>query len=585
MRKTVFLILTLFVCTISGFAQQIDKQGTYEFKNLKKDSYLGNVEYDPASKTTTLHYVEKNSFNTIFTSYTFDEDLNFVEETFDKYTLGEQVKDDIAAIKEQFSWFNYKGEEIEKEIVSVDQSWGGNLVIRKMKWIRTYNWTFGFYNDRFENLETMKIQGLDGDRVYLYDRFNNTETGEVTILVGVKPPKGETKGKKFQHARKFQLIKITPDFNAEYKDTWEFEHNMAVSFSKSLSPFEEEEGTGIADLAQGDVAIIFSPVKAFLGKKWQSDNPEKQTMVIINAEGAVASRIDYEAPTSGWVVEDVAFSDDGKDVYFYGPAKDKEYVNKLMPTNSPLTGRDELKDIKYKNFQIIKISNNKMAWINNTDLKEFKTKAVTPPSQKKSPDYEGKDFVKNIVYVTSSGELIVAGQKYNTKKVPSDPNDPESPKMKVIDAYKDLVMFHFDAKGNLKSQYGIRRDKNNKYSKGTLTPQYLYENEDGSKLYWVYGEIQGMRKGFKLGGGILELAGQGTLSKRKLLFYPTVAEVDLGTGKMGDFVPLGADEGGKQVYFTNPEFPQLMTSDYSNLIFVGENKKGSEIWLAKMPIE
>ena len=376
-------------------------------------------------------------------------------------------------------------------------------------------------------------------------------------------------------------MKITNDFKVEYGEILEFEHNMAICFTKSLAPAGEE----VDDISIGNMGMIFVPMKSMQGGKWGSDNPGKHTLIMVNAEAKIDTRIDYDAPTSGWVVEDVVIANGGKDLYFYGPAKDGAYVNKLMPTNSPLQGKDEIKDIKYKNFQIMKVTDKKLAWINNTDLKEFETKAVTPPSQKKSPEYKGKKFVKTLVYVTSSGELFVAGQKYTVKNVPDPDNKIAGATKKVIDAYKDLVMFHFDNKGALKAQYGIKRDKNNKYSKGTLTPQYLYENADGSQLYWVYGEIKGMRKGFALTGGVLEIAGVGTLSKRKLLFYPAVAKVDLAKGTMGDFVPFGADADGKQLYYTNPEYPQLLTDDRSSLIFVGEDKKGSLVWLGKMNLE
>ena len=74
----------------------------------------------------------------------------------------------------------------------------------------------------------------------------------------------------------------------------------------------------------------------------------------------------------------------------------------------------------------------------------------------------------------------------------------------------------------MKAQYGVVRDKNNKWAKGSLTPQYAYCNEYASKLYWVYGEIKGLRRRFSVGGM--------GLSKKKLLFYPTVGEIDLVKG-------------------------------------------------------
>ncbi len=580
MKKSITYILSFLFISLNVFSQQLDKEVAHSFKSLKKDSYIGNVEYDSDTKVTSLFYVEKNALNTVFTTYRFDENLKFLDQDIKKYSIVDGFKDAL----DNFKWFNFQGENIVKEVVTVDQGWGGKLVVRKSRWSRIYNWNFGIYTSKYENIETKKIQGLEGDRIYLYDRFNNLETGEVILLVGIKPPKGQNKEAKFQHARKYQLMKITPDFQVEYGEFIEFKHNMVISFKRSLATNAQIEQGENNDISKANVSLIFTPLKSMLGKKWQSENPENHTMIIVNDKGEIASRIDITAPTSGWVVEDLVVANGGKDVYYYGPAKDGAYVNSLMPTNSPLTGRDEVKDIKYKNFQIMKITDNKLAWINNTDLKEFQTKAVTPPSQKKSPEYKGKNFTKSVIHVTQNGELVIAGQKYTTKQVPVDKTKPDGPK-KTIYTYKDLVMFHFNNKGDLKAQYGIRRDKNNKYAKSSVTPQYVYENKEGTQLYWVYGEIKGLRGGINLTGGFLELAGASTLSKRKLLFYPTVAKVDLDKGKMGDFIPLGADADGKQLYFTNPEFPQMMTKDYSNLIFVGEDKRGSLVWLAKMKID
>jgi len=81
------------------------------------------------------------------------------------------------------------------------------------------------------------------------------------------------------------------------------------------------------------------------------------------------------------------------------------------------------------------------------------------------------------------------------------------------------------------------------------------------------------------------LGGAGTVSKSKLLYFPAVAKVDLEKATISDFTYLGADAEGKQIYFTNSNVGQIMSTDGKKLIFVGENKKGSLVWLAKMGIE
>lgn len=121
----------------------------------------------------------------------------------------------------------------------------------------------------------------------------------------------------------------------------------------------------------------------------------------------------------------------------------------------------------------------------------------------------------------------------------------------------------------------------NKFSKSILTPQDIYMGADDNTLYWVYGELQGFRKGFNIDLGIQNVA----IKKSKLLYYPTVAAVNTSKAKIGDFVTLGENEKGKQEYYTNPEFPQLLSGDRASLTFVGEDKQGKVIWLGRMNLK
>lgn len=591
------IISLCLVLSIGASSQELSIENTYEFTSLKKDSYLGNVSYNADDNTTTLYYVEKDVLQTVFTNYVFDENLDFVREEIEKFNIidafkGDATVDDqgnysgdLRSVRERYPWFEYRGETYTKEMVYVNPSWGGKLVARKVVYDYTYNWNFGTYTRKLESSEKRTITGTDDDRIFLYDRYNNSNTGEVFLLVGIKAPKGD-KANKWQHTMKFQILKINGDFEVEELEKIEFDHPMAIGYMDVLSRNREANYEGendIMDVSMGNAAIVFSPVKSLFTKKLTDPDPGNHVMVTVSPEGKIVDKIAMKPETSGWIIEDYVMSADGKDTYFFGPAKEDAYVNSLQPTNSPLTGRTEIKEIKYKDFQVMKISDGQLAWIKATNLDEFSAKSVTPPSQKKSPEYKGKLFERAMVYVTPSGELFLSGQKYTMESIP-DPNNPEK-RIDVVDSYKDLVMFHFDNTGTLKSQYGIKRDKNNKYSKAILTPQEVALSADGKSIYWTYGELKGMRKGIEIGGGLLELAGVSTLSKKKLLYYPAVARIDLIAGSIGDFVALGADVDGKQVYYTNPEFPSLISPDGSTLTFVGEDKKGKVVWLGRMNLK
>jgi len=224
----------------------------------------------------------------------------------------------------------------------------------------------------------------------------------------------------------------------------------------------------------------------------------------------------------------------------------------------------------------MKVSEGKVAWINSTPLDDFATKASSPPSQKQNPEYTGKKFIHRVVFVIHDGELMIAGQNYTTK------TKEDAAGNEVVEwKYKDLILAHFDNKGILKRSYGIRRDKMNKWAKAIISPIDLYVTPDGKHLFWVHGGIKGMRQGFA--GDFL--GSQVTISKKMLLYYPAVAKVDLEKATISDFQYLGANEEGKQIYFTDPNVNQVMSADGRKLIFVGENKAGILVWLAKMNME
>ena len=499
---------------------------------------------------------------------------NFVEETTDQYSDVEHLKDNWEDLKQSFNWFTnqYQGEQYTEDHIHIFQGGKGKLIAKKYRYTYAFGWDFGRYYPKTELIDQLEAKGANSERVYLYDWVQNNETGEAYLIVGKKADK---KSKiKYQHARKFQIIKVNKDFEVEYLETINFQYNMAISFMRVLSNEEPEESYEgdpeipmTEDISKGPLAIVFSPVKAMIGKKNESESPGRQTLVLLDEHGKIDAKVRFNAKMSGWVIEDFILSEDGKDVYFYGPAKEDAYVNQVMPTNSPLTGRAEIKDIKWKSFQLMKVSNKEVAWVRNTDLKEFKGKAIAPPSQKQMPVYDGKKFEKTMTYLSPAGEVFIGGQEYTTKKV----TDATGNSRKVIDNYKDLILFHFDAGGKLKAQYGVRRDKMNKHSKSFLTPQQLVLSQDGHSIYWAYGEIEGFRGGFNLlnvGG-----ASVGTVSKSKLLYYPALSKINLDNAKIGDFVMFGKDESGKQLYYSHPDFSHLISPNGAYLTFIGEDKK------------
>lgn len=579
MKRNLTIAFLSFFMLIPAFGQKLEVEVTHVPESLTKDSYVGNVSYDPSTEVTALTYVEKDMFKTKFKTYSFDKDFKFIKEDVKVYTFGDAWRDAMKELRESFQWFRYRGEEYTREWIDIRQAmFGGKIIAEKKKATWKYNWFWGGYVPHYAPTEKVKIKSETDDKIYYYDHVVNTATGDAYMICGVKAPKG-SKDKK-QHARKFQIVKLTEELDVEYLEEVNFEYNMCISFSKVIygpDADEEDDEYSLADVSDGGQwYVIFSPVKGMSGKSDLNPNKGESKIVTMNADGKITSQLDFTAETSGWVIDGMVQSPDKKDIYLFGPAKDGVYIDQVAEVVSPVVLSNKEKEIKYKNYQIMKIGSGKVAWINSTDLEEFETKASAPPSQKKMPEYQGKNFVRRITFVTESGELIISGQNY-TKQIKRDANG----NWYTVLRYKDLIMAHYDNQGKLKRAYGVRRDKMNNYSKSIVTPQSAYITPNGKHLYWIYGEIKGMRGGFAFNfmGATLPV------SKRKLLYYPAVAKVDLENATIGDFVFLGADAEGKQLYFTNPSVGEIMSADGKKLIFVGEDKKGKMLWLAKMAID
>lgn len=246
---------------------------------------------------------------------------------------------------------------------------------------------------------------------------------------------------------------------------------------------------------------------------------------------------------------------EGGETFIFGPSKGEDkYFNQVLSAGT------DPETMKWDHFQIAKIENGNVAFVNAVSLDEFEQKIQTPPSQKKAPAYKGKKFAYTSISSSSSGDIFIMGQNFSLAK---DNNGYQYRK------YKDPLMFQFSKDGRLKAQYGVRRDDNNKYAEASRCFQHLEESNDHKSLYWIIGEIDGMRTEKELGS-----------SKYKVLMYPSVAKVDIANGKVGDFVPFGQ---GK--YYLNNRFPYLPVDQKHSIVFFGESKNGRTLWFGKMPVD
>ena len=273
--------------------------------------------------------------------------------------------------------------------------------------------------------------------------------------------------------------------------------------------------------------------------KVQNTNKNAFTYVQVNAEPAVVDEINFDSYAPYWSINNMVIADDD-DIYLFGPSamgKDK-YYSQLLGTS------------KFKAVQLLKISDHKVEYFTETDLEEFEAKLKKPADQKKSPSYEGKKFSIATYAVASNGDFFVSGQNYK----PSN----EGPQ------FNDIVGFHFDNKGELKSQYSVDTKESNKYAKTNGTEQLFIENASGEKVYWFQGEIVGV-----------------SMARGKMLAYPSIGSISLKDGNISNFTAYGGEEG----YYLDPSFPFLETDKGHNIVFFGSDKKGKDIWFARIKLD
>jgi hypothetical protein len=527
-------------------AQKLALEKTYEITGKSKRGYLDEVAYDPASKQTKLSFVTRvagnftgNKTKVKYQEYNFDKDFNF---------LNMEEKEDVYRNKK------YKGDDYTVEGISVENNMTGTLVLRKKLISYHWDWFFGGYKKKIKLLDKVKPKDDSGNKYMLLKKFENDENGDVVVMVMAR-------GKGANYLE-YVLLKIDNQLNVEVTDRFEFEAPQAIAASYLITNINSVEDDDSAldeeaeasegddsdeqgDLSTSDVGMIFASVSA--GKKGKSD-PHDYTFVHINNQGKVVNRVPIKTGASVWAINQMITT--GESIYLMGPANDGKFFDQVNMA--------DVEGMKWKLFQLCKITGKKVEYITTTDLDEFESKLKTPPSQSKTPSYRGKRFHFTAADVYGDGSIAICGQNYEKKQ--------KSPK-----SWRDVIMFYFDGNGKLKSQYGVRREENNKYAKMVPTQQII---TDGQKtIYWTVMEMDGVRT-----------EREGKVKAVKALIYPNVARIDPVTGDISDFVQFGT-ENGKPKYYLHNGNPILPMSEENAMVFLGVDKPGKVLWFGKVVLE
>lgn len=529
------------------FAQELELENTYKISRASKRGNLAGLDYDYSAKTYTLTYFTGQKRNTFkYEQYVFDNNFNLVSDN--------EFEEEAEKMKKKFKWFKFKGEEYVVEGNTVENNMMGTLVLRKRKITYKYQFLLGGYNRKVEVLEKVKPKTEDGNKFTLITHAEDDMTGDLFVLASVKA-KMSAKGNEDVGAIK--LLKFNSGLDLVKSTDLDFPYLQTLAFARVIereNP-DDPEAPGVAGLV-----FIFAPSN-IMGKKFADPNNNNFTYVRMDDQGKVVDRFNFNSPASYWRIDEM-IGNNG-DYYFYGPAlagRDKYF-------NEGAGSRFGGGEVKFKAVQLMKVSGGKMAYLTETDLEEIKSKQQFPPSQRKTPDYNGREFGIRSYNFAPNGDLIILGQNYDKNKDG------------FINRYEDVLGFHFDSNGKLRAQYGLDTKEKGvivdyNYTNGigyyTVTkitsvyaaPQALIPGKDDD-LFWILQEVKGQTK------------------DGKLLTYPRMGKINMKNNTVTDLKTFGKGEG----YYLDPKYPYLETDKAESVVFFGADKGGRELWFARVKLK
>lgn len=539
----VLLMIACLAPWLIASAQTLELEKTYEISKAAKKGTLDYVKYDPEAELYELNYVTKsNDKKARFEIYLFDKEFNFVE------MFEEEIEFEKA--RQKYKWFRFRGD-YEATALTVENNLAGQVVLKQGAWVTRYDWYNGVYWTSFDVMNKEKPRDEEDRRMtmltyrtdapqesvtyfgwsWLYPKTKTFSdlTGDVSILTSVIPKVFKDTDPLYMYAvQRWDANELT----LKAEEQFEFDHPQTPVY------------TGV--LENGDFAAVFAPMGGPGTKKTADPNPLNWTYVQANSLTCeIVARKSFTSPASYWDIHQITLLEDG-DIYIYGEASDKsndKYYN-LQIGKSKATG-----------FILAKVVDGETKFVNMTALEEFEQKLKAPPSQKKAVAYKGKRFQLGGIQELSNGDIMISGQNYKDKEDGRQ--------------FLDIMVFHFNGKGELKAQYGLDVEEKNKWAKSVFTESLFWETPNGKEAFWIIMEVAGMKSGM--------------FKETRALNYARVGKVDLDASTVGDFVSLGQEKGN--TFYLENSFPILPLNEENKIVFFGSDKGGRVLWFARMPME
>lgn len=537
MKSILSLFLATCLCAGAATAQTVDIEKTHNVSKEAMKGFIHTVVNDEAQQQLSLVYrVRAKKNQAKFITYTFDYDFNLVNES-------EEVVDFEKEIPKKYKPKKYKGEAYSVEGLFVEPNMMGTLVLKRKVTSFKWNWLQMQYSWNTSVEGKLKAKTDDAKKLFYHSHIENANDGTAMILAGEK---GSPKTGPYDHLMKYHFLKYDVNLTKLADVTLNFETPQSlVTIYGYPNPATGEEPT--------DLIAVFAPFKEknYVGKKIWSESTTEFTYVRVSYDGKIVDKATFQSPSSIWRIDDMLITEDGA-VYFYGPSNDdpKDYFHY----------RWEILDDKKKwpNFQLAKFTNGKMEFVSQTSMDDFKAKLKVQPDGKKGDSYSGRRIQFTKAVLSPTNDIVLAGQNYGMAK---------NGKGQIVGReYEDLVMFHFDSKGKLLSQYTM-----NKKAKGTEPDYQFFEfTEDGKTMYWTYFDNVGTK-------AVKEL----DLMIEKPLGVPKMAKINLNSGAFEKYSEYG--KGENFVHYNTLNYLKFTNAD--KVCFLGENKKGSSLWFLRASLD
>lgn len=532
-----YLILPLLLIAFVAKSQTIDVEKTFNVSKDAQKGFIHMIENDEAKQQLNVIYRVRAKRNQAkFISYIFDYGFNLVNQS-------EEIIDMEKELPSKYRPKRYKGENYEKEGLYVEPNMMGTLVLKRKVTHFNWNWFNGRYNVTTTVEGKLKAKTDDDKKLFYHYHVENADDGTAMILAGEK---GTPKQGPLNHVMNYHFIKYDINLTKLADVTVNFETPQALAATWSFLDDNDNQSDMIAVFATTKI-----PRYVGGGKLWGQD-PTEYTYVRVSYDGKLVDRITFKSPNSLWRIDELMKSPENA-VYIYGPSNDEQkdyYVSRAE------VGSDKT---KWPQFQLAKISNGKMEFITATTMDDFKSRLKPQPDGKKGEPYNGRRVVFSEAVVSPVGDLILAGQNYGLAR---------NGKGQIVGReYEDLVMFHFDSKGKLISEYTMNKKK------AALAPdsQFFEFGSDGKTLYWSFFDNVDSKI-------VKEL----DFTIDKPLGVPKLAKINLTSGAFEKYTEYG--NGDNFVHYGGV-LNYLRFTNTNQVNYLGENKKGSALWFARVNLD